>query len=615
MRLVAMDGPLAGLAFAVADGTTVHGPQDSLDRQERWFRIRANDDGELVVQPFDRRTPLFVNGLPLTSRPLRVRDEVRFGDSLFVVHAEESSTPRIDDLAQPAVSPCSIRCESGRSIQTTLELGFDDMLLGIGESAATRERGDLLALMRAAAALSSVHGLAGIDAVLAGFVLDLVPAERVLLAGSTANPAEVRSAWKTRTSASDVVVVDSIVLEGVVHRRVASVFASDGHHCVAVPMVAFGRATGAIWADLRKGATVDDEHVRLLLVIGALVAVAREYALESVKLQATNESLQAEINLDHNMVGRCRSMRTLFDRVARVARTDSTVLIRGESGTGKELVARAAHRNSPRAERPFVAINCAALTESLLESELFGHEKGAFTGAVGMKKGKMEIADGGSLFLDEIGELPLTLQAKLLRALQEREFERVGGTRPVRVDFRLIAATNRDLEAAVKAGAFRQDLFYRLNVVTLTLPPLRDRKEDVGVLAEYFVRKHAPRCGRRVRGIKSGVLQRLEKHHWPGNVRELENAIEQALALGSGEEIDVGDLPSSVTEGLPAAATSLDYHATVEETKRQLIVRAFERAGNSHADAARLLGVHPNYLHRLMRNYNLRPVVGAPHRP
>ena len=613
MRLVAIDGPLAGVAFPVADGTTVEGPEDRLDRPQRWFRIRANDEGAFVVQLIDRRTPLFINGLPLTSRPLRVRDELRFGDSLFVVHADESST-RQTDLAQPAVSPCSIRSENGRSVQTTLELGFDDMLLGTGESAATQEKRDLLALMRAAAALSSVHGLAGIDAVLAGFVLDLVPAERVLLAGSATNPAEVRSAWKERASESDVLVVDPAVLAGVVNRRVAALFFFGGRRCVAVPMVAFGRATGAIWADLREGATVDHEHIRLLLVIGALVAAAREYALESAKLQATNESLQAEINLDHNMVGRSRSMRTLFDRIARVARSDSTILIRGESGTGKELVARAAHRNSPRAERPFVAINCAALTESLLESELFGHEKGAFTGAIGLKKGKMELADGGTLFLDEIGELPLTLQAKLLRALQEREFERVGGTRPVRVDFRLIAATNRDLDAAVKAGVFRQDLFYRLNVVTLVLPPLRDRQEDVGILAEYFVRKHAPRCGRRVRGIKPAVLHRLEKHHWPGNVRELENAIEQALALGSGEEIDIDDLPSSVIEAVSPAATSLDYHATVEETKRELIVRAFERAGNSHADAARLLGVHPNYLHRLMRNYNLRTVIGPPTR-
>jgi transcriptional regulator with GAF, ATPase, and Fis domain len=376
-------------------------------------------------------------------------------------------------------------------------------------------------------------------------------------------------------------------------------------------MMAFGRATGTIWAEMRGGEAIDAGHVRLLLVVGALVAVARERVLEAARLQEDNQLLQAEINLEHNMVGRSRPMRTLFDRIARVARTDSTILVRGESGTGKELVARAAHRNSARADRPFIPINCAAITESLLESELFGHEKGAFTGAIGLKKGKLELADRGTLFLDEIGELPLLLQVKLLRAIQEREFERVGGTRPVRVDFRLIAATNRDLEAAVQAGTFRQDLFYRLNVVTLALPPLRERKDDLPLLAEYFVRKHAPRCGRRIRKIAPAALARLEKHHWPGNVRELENVIEQALALGASEDILSDDLPAGLGDALAPASSSLDYHATLEETKRELIVRAFERAGQSHAGAARLLGVHPNYLHRLMRNFNLRSAVGS----
>ena len=234
-----------------------------------------------------------------------------------------------------------------------------------------------------------------------------------------------------------------------------------------------------------------------------------------------------------------------------------------------------------RADRPFIAINCAALTETLLESELFGHEKGAFTGAIGLKKGKMELADGGTLFLDEIGELPLQLQAKLLRALQEREFERVGGTRPVRVDFRLIAATNRDLEASARAGAFRQDLYYRLNVVSLVLPPLRERKEDIPLLAEYFVRKHAPRSGRRVDALEPDAVARLTRHDWPGNVRELENAIEQALALGVGDQITAEDLPAGL---VPQAQTSsrqpssLNYHETVEGTKRDLILRAFDEA-------------------------------------
>jgi Nif-specific regulatory protein len=384
----------------------------------------------------------------------------------------------------------------------------------------------------------------------------------------------------------------------------------EGRQAIVAPMMAFGRSTGAVWAETSPGERLDAGHVRLLLVVTALATVAREQSREAARLQETNELLKAEINLDHNMVGRSRPMRALFDRIARVARTDSTILLRGESGTGKELVARAAHRNSPRAARPFIAVNCAALTESLLESELFGHEKGAFTGAIGLKKGKLELADGGTLFLDEIGELPLSLQAKLLRALQEREFDRVGGTRPVHVDFRLIAATNRDLEAGIKAGQFRQDLYYRINVVTLALPALRERPDDVPVLADYFVRKHAPRSGRRVRGVATEALARLASHDWPGNVRELENIVEQALALGSDEWIVAADLPATFGERTPAGPQSLHYHDRLAQTKRDLIVEAFERAGHSHADAARMLGVHPNYLHRLLGNLDLRARLG-----
>jgi Nif-specific regulatory protein len=599
MRLVAKNGPLAGTALTLADGVAIGPPDGGPDRQARWFRVRATDEGDFVLHAADRRTPLFVNGLPLTSRPLAPRDEVRVGDSLFIVEQDEPAP-------LPGLGACPVREQPLTSVQPALQVGFDDMLLHSGVVEDAREGRDLLTLMRVCAALSSIHGLAAIDAALAGFVLDVIPAERVVLAGGDRGASEVRSAWSSATGNTAAVEIDSELLNRVAKDGTAMMIHLNGRDAVVAPMMAFGRATGTVWAEIRRGAGVDEGHLRLLLVVAALVAVARERVLESARLQADNELLQAEINLDHNMVGRSRPMRTLFDRIARVARTESTLLLRGESGTGKELVARAAHRNSSRADRPFIAINCAAITETLLESELFGHEKGAFTGAVGLKKGKLELADRGTLFLDEIGELPLSLQAKLLRALQEREFERVGGTRPVRVDFRLIAATNRDLESAVKAGTFRQDLFYRLNVVTLALPPLRERKDDLGLLAEYFVRKHAPRCGRRVRGLTPAALDRLAKHQWPGNVRELENVVEQALALGSGEEIEPEDLPSGLGDGGIATGTSLDYHSTVEETKREIILRAFERAGKSHAGAARLLGLHPNYLHRLMRNFNLR---------
>jgi len=312
----------------------------------------------------------------------------------------------------------------------------------------------------------------------------------------------------------------------------------------------------------------------------------------------------------HDMVGDSPPMRAVYERLRKVAPSDCTVLICGETGTGKELAARAIHQNSPRARRPFVAVNCAVLTEPLLESELFGHERGAFTGAVALKRGKFELADGGTIFLDEVGELAPALQAKFLRVLQLHEFERVGGTRPMKTDVRVIAATNQDLQAAVAAGRFRQDLWYRLNVVSVTMPPLRARRADIAMLAAYFTAKYAR--GRAVQ-LSHEALDALRAYDWPGNVRELENAIERAVVLGCADRIVADDLPEAVLDSSssPPDATAAAYHRAVIETKRRLIVDAIERSGGNYTAAAKLLGINPTYLHRLVKNLQLRDMTAS----
>jgi Nif-specific regulatory protein len=307
-------------------------------------------------------------------------------------------------------------------------------------------------------------------------------------------------------------------------------------------------------------------------------------------------------------VGASSKIRDLLLLVQRVAPTTSTVLIQGETGTGKELVARAIHRNSPRAARPFVAINCAALTESLLESEMFGHEKGAFTGAIAQKKGKIEVAAGGTLFLDEISELAPAMQAKLLRVLQEREVEPVGSTRSIKVDLRVIAATNRDLRDGVRAGRFREDLFFRLNVVTITTPPLRERREDVVPLAVNFLAKISTKYNVSPKTLSFNAMSLLMLHGWPGNVRELENAMEHAAVLSRGQEITPEDLPRSVLQtAAPAENLDATYSSAVKENKRQLIINALEQANGYYVEAARILGLHPNSLLRLIRKLGLKP--------
>jgi DNA-binding NtrC family response regulator len=298
------------------------------------------------------------------------------------------------------------------------------------------------------------------------------------------------------------------------------------------------------------------------------------------------------------LVGRSPAMRRVYEIVRQIADTTATVLITGESGTGKELIARAIHRQGGRRDRPFVAVNCAALPAELLESELFGHERGAFTGAHARKLGKFEVAHTGTLLLDEVGSLRLDLQPKLLRALQEREIERVGGSRAIGIDVRIIAATNADLRQAVAAGRFREDLFYRLHVVPIALPPLRHRRDDVAPLARHFMAKYARQFAKTVTDLSPGALGALERYHWPGNVRELENIIARSVALASEPIVQLDQIPLDVALA-PAEATAedqLNLREARHDVERLLILRALDRAGGNQTVAARLLGMHRNTL-------------------
>jgi Nif-specific regulatory protein len=367
---------------------------------------------------------------------------------------------------------------------------------------------------------------------------------------------------------------------------------------VCVPIRVDGRIPGALGVALpyHKDRGYEREVKLFGIVasmIGQAVRVHRLMEAERNRLLDENRLLRRELRERHelrNLVGNSRPMQQVYEQVAQVAPSGTTVLLRGESGTGKEMVAHAIHYGSPRAERPFIKVSCAALPESLIESELFGHEKGAFTDARAQKKGRFELAHGGTLFLDEVGELSPSTQVKLLRVLQEREFDRLGGVAPVKVNVRLIAATNSDLELAVQAGTFREDLYYRLNVFTIFLPPLRERKPDILLLADHFVEKYSAAHGRDVRRIATTAIDMLMAYHWPGNVRELENCIERAALVCEGGVIHAHHLPPTLqTAEVSGTLSRLSLAKAVGDYEKDLIQDALKSARGNRARAARLL--------------------------
>ncbi len=354
-----------------------------------------------------------------------------------------------------------------------------------------------------------------------------------------------------------------------------------------------------------------NENLEFTIAVAKHLALVMGQMLRQDSLYAENQSLREQLHVESELVGSSSVIKNILEQVGRVAPTNATVLIRGESGSGKELVARAIHFSSPRKEGPFICLNCAAITETLLESELFGHERGAFTGATEKKIGKFEAADHGTIFLDEIGEMAYNTQAKLLRVLEGHPFERVGGGMPIRVDVRVVAATNQPLEQNIKEGKFRRDLFYRLQVVDIQVPPMRDRRTDVPILAEHFLKRFVRETGRKIRGFTPAALAKMEQYDWPGNVRELRNAIERAVALGRGPYLDVTDILLTSLE-MPGAAPALGtaFEAlSLEELEKRHILRTLEHTDWNKSQAATILQIERSTLDRKIKSYQLKKEV------
>jgi transcriptional regulator with PAS, ATPase and Fis domain len=373
--------------------------------------------------------------------------------------------------------------------------------------------------------------------------------------------------------------------------------------------VVHGEVASVIYLASAAAGSFDTHHLRLAAAAASILGAAVRRAMALEDLERENARLLSQVRIRHQIVGASPGIAKVLTDVQRICVTDATVLILGETGTGKELAAQAIHANSSRSSLPMIAVNCAAFTEGLMESELFGHERGAFSGAIALKRGIFEQAQGGTLFLDEIGELPIALQAKLLRVLESHEIRRVGGEKAIPVNFRLVAATHRDLREAVRSGAFRADLFYRLDVVSIRIPPLRERRQDILPLAEHFLAEFRRKTSRHIEGLAESTRAYLERYEWPGNVRELRNAIERTVIAGASPSIELEDLPDALMGCREPESEATPYKQALLEAKRKIVLAAFQAAEGKHTRAAELLGVHPNNLHRMLNELGIRDLA------
>jgi Nif-specific regulatory protein len=616
-HLFVLSGPLKGAVLELDQGTTLVGRDPSCrlyiddTRVSRRHCELVRTAEQVLVRDANSRNGVLVNGVPVKEHILEPGDQIQVGNSIlfFTVDAGDEAETGAGRVQEHPVSG-----------ETTVELSADEaswpsreqeLAPGPPGGAHATITGRSADWLKFSTAIVSVRQTRVLKSTVIEEIAGLLHADRGALVPATERP-DLGSITIWRGSPDTSFALDPAIVRQVARDRVA-VVVSDvsgqrSEWVLCAPLSVANQTLGVIYL-ARARAPFERSDLEIATAAAGLAAMALDNARRAERLECENERLSNDITREKTLVGESSAMTEVHRLIARAAPNDTTVLILGESGTGKELAARAIHARSLRAKRLFTPINCASLSDTLLESHLFGHERGAFTGAVAQKQGLFEIADGGTVFLDEIGELPPHLQARLLRVLQEREFERVGGTRRIKVDVRVIAATNRNLKQALDTGKFREDLYFRLSVIAFTMPPLRERREDIALLARYFVEKHARRCGRHAPPIAPAALDALATYDWPGNVRELENAIERAIALGSTDEVSIEDLPDDVVEASTRHESML--LESLKATKADRVRQAMEQARGNYAEAARLLGIHVNALHRIIRNLGLRSQIRA----
>jgi Nif-specific regulatory protein len=631
--LLALEGPIEGALFQLGTEEVSIGRQASsqlcvgdLSVSRQHCIIQPAKDG-FRIHDLASNNGTFVNGKRVEECILTDGDKIRIGDTVFVF-SEKQDGDAEQYLALPDNGLVAHSC-----VQTPASESADTAIGKLLESVpqesgfATRAR----SLLKIGAGLNKSQGIDALATELLNQIMEVVPADQsaiVLLAhtasgeptivGSNRHPEQLVPVSVSRTLVSKAIndgttIFSDDIASDQEFSHVSSLGKRSVDSVIVVPLVADRRRIGAIYLDSTSRVNLlNRDHLEFVVVVAEFAGGALEHAQRLRTLKEQNRRLESALHLKHDLIGCSSGMRQISERIAKIARTDATVLIGGETGTGKELAARAIHQNSARAAGPFEAINCSLLRDTLLESELFGHEKGSFTGAIAQKRGKLELAAGGTLFLDEVAELGASPQAMLLRVLQTREFRRLGGDRTIHVDIRIIAATNKNLEEAIQDKTFRQDLYYRLNVVSLTMPPLRERREDIPLLADHFIQICSRKNKRLVKALSAEASSVLTRYDWAGNVRELENAIEHAVVFGATDEILPEDLPDLLLRSHTTSGdAALGYHDAVRESKRKIVLSAIDRASGAYSQAARLLGIHVNTLHRLIRELEIKSILAS----
>ena len=662
-RLVVLRGPDQGRAFEVSENTTIgrsaaNAVRLSGEKVSRRHASIIKEEDFYIIADHASRNGVLVNGRKTDRTVLASGDRIEIGNSLLLFEldeAEESPTKELSihgidaghdgkteqgtdgdgKSAQPGDEPAPPEPVFFSEDTTASARHFEESVR-IDDDISLQPQELLGRLRDANRKLKTLHQVS--DAIHDTFdtgelmhkVLDLVlgifDAERAVILLYDQDGELKPCASRNRTRTTTRLAVSKTVVDYVA-RRMRSVISADAladprfdpsdsiamqniNSVLCVPLTSKGRSQGVLYVDNRHGMKrFQQDDLRLLTIIARQAAIAIDNARSYTDLRKEREELKRQVSEKYRIVGESGELKAVLELVQQVAHGDTTVLISGETGTGKELVARAIHEESYRSDGPFVIVNCASMPESLLESELFGHEKGAFTGAIAAKSGKFEVADRGTLFLDEVGEISLGIQTKLLRAVEQKEFDRVGGTKPVSVDARIVAASNRDLARMVEEGRFREDLYYRLAVVPIKVPPLRERRDDIALLANHFLECLARDMSRRQPTLSQNALQLMTVYHWPGNIRELKNAMERAILLNRSGVIEPGDLPPSIISGsaLPLSPSSalvlFPMTAAVEAAERCTIREAMKQAGGVKAKAAELLGISRPTLDKKLRQY------------